>query len=85
MAKNDQLELFRAKVKMLMTHYADRMKMFVMEEKLTGASVADTKAIRDDPESSWNKEKEALNKNIKREASSLINRINIEVMRKGLK
>lgn len=82
--RNKQLQLFRLKIEMLMNQYAEKMKIFIAEEALARSSAAEIRKMKEDPESSWNKEKEALNKEIRRQAASLINRIHIAAYREGL-
>lgn len=82
--KNKYLELFRLKVEAAMSQHADKMKIFIADEKLAGSDLEGIKALREDPESTWNMEKEALNKAIKKEVAGLINRIHITAYREGI-
>jgi len=70
---------------MLMHQYVEQMKIFVIEERLAKTSTEEIRKMREDPESSWNKRGEELNKDLKREAAGLINRIHIESYRRGMK
>lgn len=67
-----------------MEQHAERMKLFIAEEKVQGSTATDIKKIRDDPESTWNAEKEKLKKFIKTEAAGLINRLHIKAYTAGL-
>lgn len=84
MKRNTLLQLFRLKIDMLLTQYAQKMKIFIADEKLAGSDLKGIKAVRDDPESTWNMEKEALNKAIKKEVAGLVNRVHITAYREGL-
>ena len=70
---------------MLMQQYVEQMKIFVIEERLAKTSAGEIRKMVEDPESSWNRRGEELNKDLKREAAGLINRIHIETYRKGMK
>jgi len=82
--KNSRLELFRQKAALLLETYAKRMKIFITEEGLAGSGAAEIRKMMKDPESSWNKEREALNKDLKREAAGLINLIHLTAIMEGL-
>jgi len=75
--KNIQLEVFRVKVRFLMEQYAEKMRIFVAENKAAGSTPEAIKAMRENPLSRWAMEREALNKAIKREVAGLINRVHI--------
>ena len=61
------------------------MKIFIIEEKLANADLEDIKKMKEDPESTWAMKKEALKKDLKRQAAGLVNRVHIESFRRGLK
>ena len=71
----NQIDLFRVNIALIMRHHADLMKIYIMHEKLSGASLENIKKTREDPLSSWNKEKAGFNNAIKREVAGLINEI----------
>jgi len=73
--KNEQLELFRLKLRMLMEQWMQKMKVFVAENKVMGMELEGIKRMKESEKSTWAAEKEALNKAIKFEAGGLINRI----------
>jgi len=75
--KNIQLEVFRVKVRFLLEQYAEKMRIFVVENKAVGATPEAIKAMRENPLSRWAMEREALNKAIKREVAGFINRVHI--------
>ena len=83
--KNAQLEVFRTKVRFLLEQYAQKMRIFVAENKTMGMTPEAIRKVRLDPKSKWAQERETLVKNIKREASGLINVIHITAYTKGLK
>ncbi len=82
---NNLAHLFRIKVAMHMSQYAERMKVFIAEEKLSGSSLESIKKMREDPKSTLSLEKEALNKSIKREVAGLMNKVNTRAYEVGLK
>lgn len=69
---------------MLISNYVERMKLFIAEEALAGSGKADIRAMREDPESNWNKEKEGLNKEIKKEVAGVINMIHSSTYLEGV-
>lgn len=71
----NQIDLFRVNIALIMRHHADLMKIYIMHEKLAGSTLQDIRKNREDPLSSWNKEKNGLNNAIKREVAGLINEI----------
>lgn len=81
---NKQLQLFRKKIKFLLSTYSQRMELFIEEEVLAGEHASDIKQVREDPKSTWNIEKGNLNKDIKREVAGLINRIHSEIYTGGI-
>jgi len=83
--KNPQLEVFRTKVRFLLEQYAQKMRIFVAENKAMGMTPEAIRQIHLNPKSKWAQEREALVKNIKREAAGLINVIHITAYTKGLK
>jgi len=82
--KNPQLEVFRTKVRLLLDQYADKMRLFVAENRALGMTSEGIRKIRLDPKSKWAQEREKLIKNIKREAAGLINVIHLTAYKKGL-
>jgi len=78
------IQLFRAKIKMHLNQYVERMKIFMADEKLAGAGMKELRDLKENPASTWNMEREALNKTIKKEVASLVNRIHIVAYREGL-
>lgn len=83
--KNAQLEVFRTKVRFLLNQYAEKMKIFVTENKTMGMTSDGIRKMRLDPKSKWAQERETLIKNVKREVAGLINVIHITAYTKGLK
>jgi hypothetical protein len=75
--KNIQIEIFRLKVRFLMDQYAAKMRIFVAENKAAGMTPEAIRAMRENPLSRWAMEREALNKDIKREVAGLVNRVHI--------
>lgn len=73
--RNEQLELFRLKVRMTIEQWAEKMKVFLAENKAMGMELEGIKKMKESEKSVWAAEKEALNKAIKLEAGGLINRI----------
>lgn len=71
----NQIQLFRAKLTLLLSHHVDLMKIYIVQEKVSGATIQDINKTREDHSSSWNKEKKGLNNAIKREVAGLINEI----------
>ncbi len=47
---NNQAHLFRTKLEMHLRHYAERMKLFLAEERLSGSTVKSIKEMREDPD-----------------------------------
>lgn len=71
----NQIDLFRVNIALLMRHHTDLLKIYIMHEKLSGASLKNIRETRKDPLSSWSKQKNGLNNAIKREVAGLINEI----------
>lgn len=82
--KNDQLEIFRLKIQVAMENYVNKMKIFIADEKLAGSSLGEIRKLREDNESAWNREKDALKRMMKIEAAGLINRLHIKAYLQGL-
>ena len=78
------MKLLRVKLATHLNHYAERMKIYMAEEMLAGSSIQEIRKIREDPFSSWTKERKALNKQIKRSAAGFINKIHSIAYQKGL-
>jgi hypothetical protein len=74
-SKNEHLEFFRIKAALAIEQWADRMKIFIAESRLMGNELEALRKIREDPESTWSAEREALNKALKLEVAGLVNRI----------
>jgi hypothetical protein len=83
--RSSQLELFRQKAALLLETYAKKMKIFIEEESLAGSGAAEIRKMREDPESGWSKEREAVNKDLKREAAGIVNLVHITAVMDGLK
>lgn len=77
MDENRQLAVFRVKCAKELENYADRMKIFIVENVAIGMSIEAVRAIIRDPLSRWAMERETMIKHVKREAAGLINRIHI--------
>jgi hypothetical protein len=75
MEKNPLLELFRVKVTLLMEQYVARTKVFVTENRLMGMPTAGLKRLREKELSKWAFDKNVLEKQIKKEAAGLINKV----------
>ena len=73
--KINDLKVLRVKMATHMSQYVERMKIFMAEEKLAGSSIQEIRKIRDDPLSSWSKERNALKNEIKRSVAGFINKI----------
>ncbi len=74
-SKNEHLELFRLKLALIIEQWADKMKLFVAENRLMGNELEALRKMKNDQEGTWSLEREALNKAIKLEVAGLINRI----------
>ena len=77
MNQNRQLAVFRVKAADIIQNYADRMKIFVVENTAIGMSAAAIKAMKENPLSRWAMERETMIKLVKREVAGLINRVHI--------
>jgi hypothetical protein len=77
MANNPELEVFRLKARFLLEQHAQRMRIFVVENKAIGLTPEAIRALRLDPKSKWAQEREALIKAMKREVAGLINRVHL--------
>ena len=75
MPKVNDLKVLRVKIATHLSQYVERMKIFMVEEKLAGSSIPEIRKIREDPLSSWSKERNALKNQIKRSAAGFINKI----------
>ena len=73
--KIKDLNVLRVKLATHLSQYVERMKIFMVEEKLAGSSIQEIRKIRNDPLSSWSKERNALKNEIKRSAAGFINKI----------
>ncbi|MCK4760212.1 MAG: hypothetical protein KAT69_09180 [Candidatus Aminicenantes bacterium] len=73
--KLNDLKLLKVKLATHLSNYVERMKIFMAEEKLAGSSIQEIRKIRDDPLSSWSKERNALKNEIKRSVAGFINKI----------
>jgi len=73
--KINDLKLLRVKLTTHLSNYVERMKIFMAEETLAGSSIQELRKIRDDPLSSWSKERNALKNEIKRSVAGFINKI----------
>jgi len=82
--KINDLKVLRVKMATQMSHYVERMKIFMAEETLAGSSIQEIRKIRDDPLSSWSKERNALKNEIKRDIAGFINKIHSIVYQEGL-
>ena len=74
-SKNKHLEFFRVKLALIINQWADRMKLFIAENRLMGNELEALQKMRKNPEGTWSFEREALNKAIKLEVAGLINRV----------
>ena len=74
-SKNKHLEFFRVKLVLIINQWADRMKLFIAENRLMGNELEALQKMRKNPEGTWSFEREALNKAIKLEVAGLINRV----------
>ncbi len=81
---NNQAHLFRTKLEMHLRHYAERMKLFIAEERLSGSTVKSIKEMRDDPKSTLSLEREALNKSLKKEVAGFMNKTYTKAYEAGL-
>ena len=82
--KNNQLELFRLKVRTILEQYRDNFKFLVAEYKLVGTPTKALANRKGDEKSRMNWEWEALRKTLKKECAGLINRIHIQAYKEGL-
>jgi hypothetical protein len=85
MSKNIALEIFRLKAALIMRQWAERMKVFVVENNVAGLSPSALKDMRNDPKSRWAGEREKLNKELKREVAGTVNRIHFQAYMGGIK
>ena len=85
MKQNDALALFRTKAALAISQWADRMKVFVVENQVAGLSKEALKDMRTNPKSRWALEHEALRKTLKRLAAGLVNRIHAQAYLRALK
>lgn len=81
---NNLAHLFRAKLKMHLSQYAERMKLFLAEERLSGSTLKSIKEMKEDPKSTLNLEREALNKALKKEVAGFMNKVNTRAYEAGL-
>jgi hypothetical protein len=72
--KNALLDIFRAKVTLSMTQYADRLKVFIAENKFMGSSLGALREQKDREFSRWTFNRDKLGKDIKREVAGLVNK-----------
>lgn len=82
---NPHLELFRVKVAMLMEQYAQRVRVFVAENRLMGATPEALKAQKESELSRWKFNRDGLKKEIKREVAGLVNKIFLTSYLDGLR
>ncbi|MCK5127917.1 MAG: hypothetical protein KAR42_16790 [candidate division Zixibacteria bacterium] len=71
----NDLKVLRVKLATHLSQYVERMKIFMAEEKLAGSSIQEIRKVREDPLSSWSKERNALKNEIKRSVAGFINKI----------
>jgi hypothetical protein len=83
--RNDALAIFRLKAALIMRQWADRMKVFVAENKIVGLSKEALRGMRTNPTSRWALEREALRRSIKREVAGLVNRVHAQAYIEGLR
>lgn len=83
-SKINDLKVLRVKLATHLSQYVERMKIFMAEEKLAGSNIKEIRKIREDPLSSWNKEKNALKNEIKRSIAGFINKIHAIAYQEGL-
>ena len=76
--RNTNLDLARLKIALLMAQYAQKMRVFIVENKAAGMTGSALRAMRLAPDSRWAMEREALNKTLKREVAGLVNRVHIQ-------
>lgn len=77
MNENRQLAVFRVKVGDILQNYADRLKILVTENAALGVPTEAIKAMKDNPDSRFGREREAMIKLVKREVAGLVNRVYI--------
>jgi len=85
MKQNDALALFRAKTGLILDQWADRMKVFIVENQVAGLSKEALRDMRTNPKSKWALEREALRKALKREVGGLVNRVHAQAYLEELK
>jgi len=73
--KIKDLKVLRVKLATHFSQYVEKMKIYMAEEKLAGSSIQEIRKIREDPLSSWSKERQALKNDIKRSVAGFINKI----------
>jgi hypothetical protein len=83
--RNALLDLFRAKVALAMVQYADRLKVFVAENKFMGSSLSALREQKDKEFSRWTFNREKLGKDIKKEVGGLVNKAFLKSYHDGLK
>ena len=69
---SDLLQIFRLKVDLLMSQYADRLKVAVVLNRIKGISNAAIKAQKERGLNRWDVELDKLKRDIKREVGGLI-------------
>lgn len=72
--KSALLDIFRAKVTLSMSHYADGLKVFIAENKFMGSSLSALREQKDKEFSRWTFNRNKLGKDIKREVAGLVNK-----------
>lgn len=82
--KRSELKVLRVKLETHLSQYAEKMKIYMAEETLAGSSIKEIRKIREDPFSSWTKERKALIKQLKRSAAGFINKIHSIAYQDGL-
>ena len=73
--KINDMKVLRVKLATHLSQYVEKMKIYMAEETLAGSSIGEIRKIRDDPLSSWSKERNALKNEIKRSVAGFINKI----------
>ncbi len=82
---NAHLALFRVKVNMLIEQYVQRMKVFVVENRMMGSDLAALRTQKEKDISRWKFNRDALGKAIKKEVAGLVNKVYLTAYMDNLK
>jgi len=75
---NKNIAIFRKKVELLISQFAENMTLFIAELKALGTPNKLILEMMNDPKSTIGIKRTALNKKIKSESARLVNKVHIE-------